>query len=406
MSSIPAPDEVLRIAARGDGVLEDGRHVPLSAPGDRLDPDGGLIWGPHHVEPPCQHFNICGGCDVQQLDMESYSQFIHDRVINMLTAQDVTPADIKPVHISPAKSRRRVSVRAEYVGKQFQLGFSSSKTHRIIDLKQCEVMDARLFAMLEPLRELLKPLVGRKRTVHARMAIVDQGIDLLLENVQIEGLDQTLAITEFAQAHGLARLSINEGLGPEARWEPEPVTITFGGVPVSYPADSFLQATPDGEAVLIAAAKEVIGDAVNVADLFAGLGGFGLSLGEGNSKRKVYAAEGARDVLLSLKGAAGQAGRMVFTEHRDLFRRPLMPNELDRFDAVILDPPRAGAREQILQLAESNVSRICYVSCNPSSFARDAKKLVENGYTLDTVWPVGQFRWSNHVELASGFSRR
>ncbi|HEX7655489.1 MAG TPA: class I SAM-dependent RNA methyltransferase, partial [Sphingomonas sp.] len=201
--------------------------------------------------------------------------------------------------------------------------------------------------------------------------------------------------------HKLARLSLDSGFGPEARWEPEPVTITLGGVPVPLPPAGFLQATVEGERALVDAVRAAVGRTGIVADLFAGLGTFALSL----QNARVYAAEAAREAILSLKAAAGGAQRHLFTEHRDLYRRPLTVGELDRFAAIVLDPPRAGARDQIEQLARSATPVIAYVSCNPSSFARDAKMLCEAGYRLDWIQPVGQFRWSTHVELAARFSR-
>ena len=147
---------------------------------------------------------------------------------------------------------------------------------------------------------------------------------------------------------------------------------------------------------------ETVGDIKLVADLFAGLGTFTFALGE---DKKVYAAEGSRDAIAALKMAANQSGRQIFTEHRDLYRRPLSPEELNRFGAVILDPPRAGARDQIVQIAQSDIPKVCYISCNPASFARDAKQLCDAGYKLDALWPVGQFLWSTHVELVSSFSK-
>lgn len=226
---------------------------------------------------------------------------------------------------------------------------------------------------------------------------------MLIENLSVEGMEAQEALTTFAAQQRLARLSLDDGYGPTASWEPEPVTVMLGGVPVGYPAYGFLQATADGEAALVDAVKMAVGDAKLVADLFTGLGTFALSLDE---ERKVYAAEADREAMLSLKSAAGRARRQIFTEHRDLFRRPLTAAELNRFDAVILDPPRAGAREQIGQLAQSQVPKIAYVSCNPASFARDAKMLVESGYRLQRTWPVGQFRWSTHVELVGEFIRQ
>jgi 23S rRNA (uracil1939-C5)-methyltransferase len=395
-------DLIIRVAARGDGVTGDGRHVPLAAPGDRLHPDGGLIHGPHHSKPPCQHFPLCGGCQLQHLDEESLAAFVRERVTHALATQQVGVAEVMPVHLSPMTSRRRVAVRSAWAGRQFQLGFSTEKSHRIIDLRQCDVMVPELFALMEPLRVFLAPRVEQKRNVQVKLALTDQGVDLLIENLAVEGLAAHEAISAFAQEAGLARLSLDDGYGPVAQWEPEPVTVTLGGVPVAYPPYAFLQATVDGEAALVEAVRAAMGDAKLVADLFAGLGTFALSIGQG---RKVYAAEADRAVVFALKAAAGQTQRTVFTEHRDLFRRPLSTAELNRFEAVILDPPRAGAREQISQLAQSQVLKIVYVSCNPASFARDAKTLVESGYRLQRIWPIGQFRWSTHVELVGEFTR-
>ncbi|MGL5838765.1 MAG: class I SAM-dependent RNA methyltransferase [Sphingorhabdus sp.] len=396
------PNEIIRTASRGDGVTADGRHVPYAAPGDRLNPDGGLIYGPHHATPPCRHFPLCGGCELQHLDETSLSVFVRDRVLHALAAQRIEAAQIMPVHLSPVASRRRVAVRSAWAGHNFQLGFSTEKSHRIIGLQQCDIMASPLFALMEPLRIFLAPRVAAKRNVQVKLALVDQGVDVLIENLSIEGLQENEALSAFAQSNGLARLSLDDGYGPTTYWEPEPVTITLGGVSVGYPPYAFLQATVDGEAALVAAVNEIMGLAKLIADLFAGLGTFALSLGKG---RKIFAAEADRTAILALKSAAGQTGRALFTEHRDLFRRPLALTELNRFDAVILDPPRAGAREQIVQLAASYIPKIAYVSCNPGSFARDAKHLVDGGYRLQRIWPVGQFRWSTHVELVGEFER-
>lgn len=391
---------IVRVAARGDGVTANGQHIPLAAPGDQLNPQGGLVHGAHHVQPPCQHFPLCGGCQLQHLDEEMLSNFVRDRVLHALATQQVSADMVMPVHLSPARSRRRVAIRSAWAGRNFHLGFSTEKSHRIIDLNQCDVMAPALFAVIEPLRRFLAQHVAQKRNVQIKLALVDQGVDMLIENLTIESLEAHEALTEFAQSNGLARLSLDDGYGASARWEPEPVTVTLGGVEVGYPAFSFLQATRDGEAALVDAAATILGEAKLVADLFAGLGTFALSLGQG---RKVFAAEAELDSILRLQSAAGRAGRTIFTEHRDLFRRPLNAAELNRFEVVILDPPRAGAREQIGQLATSQVPKIAYVSCNPSSFARDAKQLVDGGYRLQRIWPVGQFRWSTHVELVGEF---
>lgn len=394
--------EILRVAARGDGVTADGRYVAHAAPGDIVDPLGGLIHGPHHAIPPCRHFPLCGGCQLQHLDEETLATFVTDRILHALATQHVEPAEIMPTHISPPLTRRRVAVRSAWVGKQFQLGFSTEKSHRIIDLTQCDIMAPELFAMLEPLRTFLNPLIERKRDVQIKMAVVDQGIDVLIENWIARHLTDHEALSDFAKQYKLARLSLDEGYGPVSFWEPEPVTVTLSGVPVTYPPYGFLQATGDGEAALIAAVRQILGGAKMVADLFAGLGTFALALAD---NRKVYAAEADREPITALQAAAGRAQQKIFTEHRDLFRRPLTTDELNKFDAVILDPPRAGAQEQVTGLATSQVPTIAYVSCNPASFARDAKILVAGGYRLQRIWPVGQFRWSTHVEMVGEFLR-
>lgn len=395
-------EEIIRVAARGDGVTANGRYVALAAPGDIVDPSGGLIHGPHHATPPCQHFPLCGGCQLQHLDEDSLRLFIAERVTHALSTQQVEIGEVMPVHLSPPATRRRIAVRSAWAGKQFQLGFSTEKSHRIIDLRQCDVMAPALFALLEPLRALLGPRLNRARQVQIKLAIVDQGVDVLIENWIANDLDTHELLSAFAQTHGLARLSLDEGYGPVPFWEPEPVTITLGGVAVGYQPYGFLQATVDGEAALVQAVREIVGLDPFVADLFSGFGTFALSLDMG---RKVYAAEADQQAILALKTAAGRAGRNIFAEHRDLFRRPLAPEELNRFQTVILDPPRAGAKEQVAQLAASNVPNIAYVSCNPASFARDAKTLTAAGYRLQRIWPVGQFRWSTHIELVGHFTR-
>ena len=394
-------DEVLRVAARGDGVTADGRHVALAAPGDRVTVDGQLIPGRHHQTPPCRHFPECGGCQLQHLDDISWSQFIADRIVTALAAQGLETHVRAPL-LSPPNTRRRATLHAERRGRQIRLGFTRQNSHELIDLEECWILDPELFALVAPLRGMLAALIPGTRRINVHLALIDQGPDVLIDGLEAEGLAAAEALSAFSHRHHLARLSIDEGFGASARYEPEPVTVTLGGVAVPFPPGNFLQATPEGEAALVAAVREIVGSARAVADLFAGLGTFTCAF----PKAKVYAAEAARDPIMALKAAAGAAGRAVFAEHRDLFRRPVTAKDLSNFDAVVLDPPRAGAREQTGEIAQSGVPLIAYVSCNPSTFARDAETLSKAGYRLDWVQPVGQFRWSTHVELAARFSRQ
>jgi 23S rRNA (uracil1939-C5)-methyltransferase len=389
-------DSVLRLAARGDGVGESGRFYPMTAPGDRVLESGEIEPGPHRRVPPCRHFPECGGCQLQHIDDEAYAAFLRDRIASALAAQGVAVPEMLPALISPPNTRRRASLRAERGGA---LGFNAEASHRIVDMRECHILRPELFALVAPLRGLLRRL-KLKAAAGLRLTLADQGVDLLLENVDAEGLAAAESLGDFAREHRLARLALDDGYGAQTHWEPEPVTITLGGVPVPLPHGAFLQATAEGEAALVDSVRRSLGEARIVADLFAGLGTFALSV-EG----RVLAVEGARDAALALKAAAGRAQRTVFVDHRDLYRRPLDAAELDRFDGVVLDPPRAGAKEQGESLARSPVPRIAYVSCNPSTFARDSAALTAGGYRLDWIQPVGQFRWSTHVELVGAFRR-
>ncbi|HVU29082.1 MAG TPA: class I SAM-dependent RNA methyltransferase [Sphingomicrobium sp.] len=388
-------EPIVRIAARGDGVTPSGRHVPFAVPGDVLLDDGALAPGPHHQEPPCRHFPECGGCQLQHADDEAYRDYLVSRIESALFQHQLS-TEIREPHLSPPYSRRRASLRAQKGASGAFVGFNEEKSHRIVDMRECHILRPELFALVEPLRALLAPMLPTRGQAEIRLTLIDNGPDLEIRRIRGGGgLAAVEKLTSFALSHRLARLSIDEGLGAETIFEPEPSSITLSGVPVHFPVGGFLQATKDGEKALVACVEEAVGRASLVGDLFAGLGTFALALGSS------YAAEASRDASTALQRAAPS----MIVEHRDLYRRPLDRSELKRFDAIVLDPPRAGAAEQVRALAGSTVQKIAYVSCNPATFARDAKVLVEGGHSLRWIRPVGQFRWSTHVELAASFSR-
>lgn len=374
--------------------------MPLAAPGDVVLPDGSFEPGPHRAVPPCRHFPECGGCRLQHLDEAALETFVRDRVVLAAEGQGVVPEAVARTHLSPPRSRRRATLHALGGKGRPQIGFHEEGSRRVVDMHECHVLRPELFALVAPLRALL---AGRRRLVaDIELALADQGVDCSLKNISVEGLEQTEALLDFARDQGLARLTLDFGYGAEAMWEPEPVSVTLSGTPVALPSGAFLQATADGETALVEAAREWLGDCGEVVDLFAGLGTFAFALAGG---ARVTAVEAARDASLVCRTAAARARLPVESLHRDLFRNPLGPAELARFDGVLLDPPRAGAREQVAQLAASKVQRVVYISCNPASWSRDAKTLAEAGFRLAEVRPVGQFRWSTHVELASLFVR-
>ena len=395
------PEEILRVAAKGDGVTASGRHAPFAEPGDLLLADGTVEPGPHHAQPPCRHFGRCGGCQLQHLDEAMLAAFVHDRVLNSAEGQGLVPERVLPAHVSPPRTRRRATLRAVNGGGRPLIGFNEAGSHKVVDMRECHVLAPELFALVEPLRALLAPRRDRY-ALEIALALTDQGADCAIKGLALDGLAQTEAMLDFCRERGLARLTLDQGFGAETFWEPEPVTVTLSGVRVEFPAGGFLQATRDVEAALVAGVREGLAGAGRVADLFSGLGTFAFALA---GPARVLAAEAARDAHLACRAAAARAQRPVEAVHRDLFRNPLRAEELRGFDGVVLDPPRAGAREQAVQLAASEVPRIAYVSCNPSSWARDGKLLAEAGYRLAELRPVGQFCWSSHVELVSLFVR-
>jgi len=398
-------EQIIRIAAKGDGVTPSGRHVARAVPGDMVDEAGNVTPGPHHQAAPCRHFTNCGGCQLQHADDSALSDFVRDRVVNAASGQGLEPAELLPVHLSPPHSRRRAGLHGLRTAKGAVLGYREGGSHRVVDLAECPVLHPALAALIAPLRAFVAAH-GPKAMVGIDLTLADQGVEASLSHFPMEGLGPTEAALDFAREQGLARLSFDQGYGPETVWEPVPVTVTLAGVPVGLPPGAFLQATQDAESRMLADAAAWLEGSRMVADLFAGLGtfAFGLRVGE-TVGRKVLAVEADQAAHLACKAAGARSGGQVLALHRDLFRSPLQPAELNRFDAALLDPPRAGARAQVAEIAASKLSRVVYVSCNPASWARDAAALREAGFRLSKLRPVGQFRWSTHVELVSLFER-
>ena len=395
--------DIVRLAARGDGVTADGRFVPATVPGDRVRFDPFAVQpGGDHVPPPCRHFPDCGGCQLQHVADPAYERWVTARILGALDAARVAVGAVDPVALSPPRSRRRAALRAVKRSGKLTLGFNADASHRIVDMTECWVLDPALFALVTPLRLLLAAALKDGEGAGVSLTDSDTGVDVLLANVGARTLAEVERLTAFAAAHDLARVSVEGPDGVETVTEARAPTLRFGGVPVILPPAPFLQATREGEAALVAAVAAAVGEAGVVADLFTGLGTFALPLA---ARAKVLAVDGAKAATDALAAAARTAGARVAIDHRDLFRRPLTAAELARFDAVVVDPPRAGAVAQIAELAASRVARIAAVSCNPNTFARDAAVLVAAGYRLERLSPVAQFRWSTHVELVASFVR-
>ena len=414
------------LGVRGDGIarLDDGRaFVPLTLPGDRLTVrlgarrEGGfaaepLVWHERvpRAAPRCPHFGACGGCQLQHLDFAADVAWQRAQVATALTRRGLDQVAIEPPPPMPAASRRRARLAFERRGGRIALGFRARAGHAVVDVEACAVVLPGILGLLPPLRTALADLPLAARPGEVLVTATDSGLDLVLLTAAGPGLADREGIAALAEAQDLARVSWQRAAGdaPETIVVRRPIRVTFGGVPVALPPGAFLQASLQAEAQIRAAVGEAIGpgsDVATLADLFAGCGTFGLPLAAAGCR--VHAVDAHADMLAALSGAARTAGLAdrVTTETRDLERAPLAGPELDRFAAVILDPPRAGAKAQAQALAASKVPRVAMVSCSPASFARDARILTDGGFRLTAVRLIDAFLWSAQIELVGSFTR-
>lgn len=417
--------EIQEIGARGDGIaiVEDGRplYVPYTAAGDRVRVRLGqpraqgytgrvvsiLEPGPGRTTPACRHFGSCGGCALQHIEAQHYEAWKLRLLTQALARQRVKALQIRSLLVTPPGSRRRADFTAVRRKRDLVIGFNARASHQVVDLAECPVLAPEIVALVPPLRQLVLELLDPAEAAELMVTKTDSGLDLLIVTGAALGLKIRERLAGFAETHDLARLARRhpESRGSEVLLLRRPVRVRFGDLVVELPPGAFLQASVAGEAALRRAVHEGVAGASRIADLYAGCGTFGLSLAaEG---RRVHAVEGDRHLVESIEQAVrAAAGRLrLSTLARDLERRPLLPEELKGFDAVVFDPPRAGAKAQAEALAASNVARVVAISCDPATFARDARILVEGGYRLDWVQPVDQFLWSPHLELAAAFRR-
>ncbi|MCA2011794.1 class I SAM-dependent RNA methyltransferase [Cereibacter sphaeroides] len=396
-----------RLNIRGEGI-GGGLTVARALPGEVIEGEAveGRIAQPKIVTPaaervaaPCKHYKSCGGCALQHA-ADPFVESWKTGVVRQALAGQGLEAEFRSTLTSPARSRRRATLAGRRLKSGALVGFHARASDTVTAIPGCTLLDPALIDVLPALEALVVEGGSRKGEVKLTVTRFEQGIEVAVSEGKPLDKALHLSLPQIAGAHGLVRLSWNG----EVLLQEQPPTLAFGRAHVSPPPGSFLQATPQGESALLAAVKEAVGAAKSVADLFAGAGTFALPLAE---TAEVHAVEGFAPMLAALDlGWRNTAGlKKISTEARDLFRRPLMPDELKRFDAVVIDPPRAGAEAQIAELAKAQVPVIAHVSCNPVTFARDAKTLIAAGYRLDWVQVVDQFRWSAHVELAARFSR-
>ncbi len=395
-----------RLGHRGEGVAA-GIFVARALPGEVVEGvvENRRIAQPRIVTPsadriaaPCRHYKACGGCALQHASDDFVARWKEQIVARALEAQGLT-APFRPMHTSPANTRRRATLSGRRLKSGALVGFHARASDTVTAVPDCRLLHPALLATLTALEEVTLAGASRKGELALTVTVLDGGVDLSVKGGKPLDTALRVALPQIAARHALARLTW-EG---ETLYQAQPPHLTFGRATVSPPPGAFLQATADGEAALVAAILEAVGDAQHIADLFAGCGTFALPIAE---RAEVHAVEGEAAMLDALDtGWRASAGlKRVTTEARDLFRRPLLPDELARFDALVIDPPRAGAEAQFEQIARAGVPVIAAVSCNPVTFARDAKQLVQAGYRFDWVQVIDQFRWSPHVELAARLS--
>jgi 23S rRNA (uracil1939-C5)-methyltransferase len=348
----------------------------------------------------CVHFGTCGGCTLQNLDADAYRAFKRDAVVAALARVGLGAVPVAEVVMAPLYSRRRAAFKIEKAKGVVEVGFHARASHAIADMRECLVLTPALLALTETLRDALTPILNDGEKAEAQATDCDNGIDLSIRCERKRTPALTASLAKAFAGRGVIRLLFNR----EIVLETAAPGVTLAGVPVGPPSGAFLQATREGEAALQAHVLELTKGAKTIADLFAGLGTFTFALAR---KAKVHAVEQDSAALAALAAAARNASGLkpITAEKRDLFKVPLTPLELKPYDAVLLDPPRAGAEAQIRALAAAKVGRVTYVSCDAVTFARDAAILAGAGFNIGTVTPIDQFVYSGHIELVAGFDR-
>lgn len=413
------------IGAQGDGVATgpDGRfYIPFAAPGDRLSITPGRKRGDgaeaaidtviepsqDRTTPACRHFETCGGCALQHIAASRIAAEKKTMLTQALARRGLKDAPVGDTVTIPPGARRRVRF-ALHNGQAPAFGFRRRNSRFVMNMTECPVARPSIVALASPLRALIANIPALGASAEVSVTDCDSGLDVLLAPAKPSepSFDERQTLADFAERHDLARLSWDDGGGPEPIAARRAATARFGDATVAMPAGAFLQPTAEGEAAiarLVVAGVEAAADQAKArADLFSGCGALSFPLSSGGP---VHAFEGDAGMVDAIRRATRQDGSRSVTAHcRDLARDPLTVAELNRFDAVVFDPPRAGATAQSRELAMSAVPTIIAVSCNPATLARDLRTLVEGGYLIESVTPIDQFAWSPHIEAVAVLRR-
>ena len=401
--------QIERLGYKGDGIGAGPVYVPRVLPGevvsgrlsgDRIERPRITTPSPDRVTAPCRHFKMCGGCALQHARDDFVADWKVDVVRQALAAKGIA-APLRRLHTSPPGTRRRAVLSGRRTRSGATLGFHAPQSDQVIATPDCKILSPVILSAFPVLENLVSEGGSRKGEVRLAVTVADEGLDVVATGGRepVPGLTQSLA--RIAGEAGFARLTWN---GETVLQQAEPC-VRFAGHRIPMPPGAFLQATADGEGVLISSVREVLDGADRpVLDLFSGLGTFSVPVA---TSWDVHAVESSRDLLGALdRGWRHARGlHQITTEVRDLFRRPLLPEELRKFGAVVIDPPRPGAAAQIAEISRSQLPIVAHVSCDPVTFARDAQTLLSGGFDMEWLDVVDQFRWSAHIELVAAFRR-
>lgn len=398
---------IAKLGSQGDGIAAvDGGEVfiPFTLPGETVtaarQKDRGTLMSvleasPLRVDPACRHFTECGGCALQHYEAEAYRHWKRDKVVHALKGKGIA-CEVEALVPCAPHSRRRVVFSARRTETGMLLGFVRALSSEIIPVEECPISLPPVIAALNRLRALAGLVCATPKPFHMMVTVTASGLDIAVQDAGKLGENQRRIASNFVLAEGFARLAVDG----EIIIEPKKPVVQFGSVAVAVPSGAFLQATEAAEQTMADLVGKHLSRAKKVADLFSGCGSFALRLA---AKSEVHAVEADAPALAALDHAFRFAGglKRVTSERRDLFRRPLTFKELNAFDGLVFDPPRAGAEDQSKQIARSDVPFVAAVSCNPVTLARDLRILLDGGYALKSVTPIDQFLWSSHVEAVA-----
>lgn len=397
---------------RGDGIVSSengpifvpgalpGEVVSVQLEGDRARKVKILQESADRVAPSCRHYQTCGGCNVQHVSSSAYLDWKRDLVVKALADRGIE-TDVQPARPCQPGTRRRAVFSATWAGRTPLLGYYEKSSHRLVDISECPVLEPSITKALPDLKRMAGSLLPRKGELRLTVLATTAGLDVTFEKADKSYERKIADLSVQAAQADFARLTVNG----ETLLEIRPPLLDMGGSALVPPPGGFTQATQDAELALSELVASGIGKAKQVADLFSGSGTFALRLARG---AKVHAVESDPLALQALDKAIRrtQGLKTLTHEKRDLFRSPLIREELDAYEAVVFDPPRAGAQAQAEQLAHSKVKTIVAVSCNPATFARDLRVLLDGGYELQSVTPVDQFLYSPHIEVVGILKRK